>query len=120
MNVRRQMLWILGWQLGFTLIFSGLAGLLGGKHALFSAFFGGGIAVCANAGYVWQSTRKTLKDGVKKVYRAQVLAEMLKCSLIVILFTMVFTKYREVSGLPLFIVYLSTSTVFWLALLRKV
>lgn len=119
MIISNQIRWILGWQLGFTLIFAILAGLGEGTHAFLSALFGGGIAVLANAGYAWQSMRRSVEEGVKKVYRAQLLAEMLKCALTVILFTLVFVKYRQVSGLPLFIAYLSTYAVFWLALLRK-
>ena len=114
-----QIRWILAWQLGFTLIFAFLAGLGEGKHAFWSALMGGGIALVANFAYAWLSTRRKVQEGAKKVYRAQMWAEVLKFAVTVILFTLVFSKYRQVSGLPLFIAYLSTYAVFWLALLRK-
>ena len=114
-----QIRWILAWQLGITLIFAVLAGLGEGKHAFLSALLGGGIALVANFAYAWQSTRRKVQDGAKKVYRAQMWAEVLKFAVTVILFTLIFSKYRQVSGLPLFIAYLSTYAVFWLALLRK-
>ncbi len=113
------MLWILGWQAVFTLLFSAVAGAVEGQHALLSVLAGGGIAVLANTAYAWQSTRYTLDGNTKKIYRAQLWAEVLKFAITVILFGLVFVCYREVLGLPLFIAYLSTYAVFWLALLRK-
>ena len=119
MAIPKTMLWIVGWQAAFTLLFAAVAGAVEGRHALLSVLFGGGIAVLANTAYAWRSTRCILDESSKKIYRAQLWAEVLKFTITVILFGLVFARYREVLGLPLFIAYLSTYAVFWLALLRK-
>jgi len=119
MAIHPQIRWILAWQLGFTLIVAVLAAVGAGRHAFLSALFGGGIAVIANFSYAWQSSRPQMQEGAKKIFRAQLRAEVLKFAATVLLFALVFEKYHQVSGLPLFVAYMSTYAVFWLALLRK-
>lgn len=113
-----QVRWILSGQLLATLVVAALAALVGGSNAAFSALLGGGIAVLAGAAYVWRAMRQC--DGEPgKLYRAQLLGEGYKFAVTFGLFALVFTGLRNVAALPLFLAYILTFGVYWVALLKQ-
>ncbi len=113
-----QVRWILGWQVLLAIAVAVVSGLLGGRVAAVSALIGGGIAVLAGAAYVWRAMRHS--DGEPgKLYRAQMLGEGYKFAVTFGLFALVFTGLRNVAALPLFVAYILTFGVYWIALLKR-
>jgi len=117
-QVGRQVRWVLGWQLMLGVVTAAVSGLVDGWTAAVSALLGGGIGVLAGAAYVWRALRHS--EGVAgELYRAQVLGEGYKFAVTLALFMMVFLGWRNVSALPLFLAYILTFGVYWVALLKK-
>jgi ATP synthase protein I len=117
-HVRPQVRWILSCQLLATLLVAVLAGFADGSNAAVSALLGGGIAVLAGAAYVWRAMRHS-EGEPGKLYRAQMLGEGYKFAVTFGLFALVFTGLRNVSALPLFLAYILTFGVYWIALLKR-
>lgn len=117
-HVASQIRWILGWQLLLALVMAAVSGLVGGRAAAVSALLGGGIAVLAGAAYVWRAMRHS-EGEPGKLYRAQMLGEGYKFAVTFGLFALVFTGLRNVAALPLFLAYILTFGVYWVALLKQ-
>lgn len=117
-HVRPQVRWILGRQLLLTAGVAVLAGLAGGSNAAVAALVGGGIGVAAGAAYVWRALRQGDEEP-GKLYRAQMLGEGYKFAVTLGLFALVFVNWRNVPALPLFLAYILTFGVYWVALLKK-
>lgn len=117
-HVRPQVRWILSRQLLATATVAVLAGIAGGGTAAVSALLGGGIAVLAGAAYVWRAMRQS-EGEPGTLYRAQMLGEGYKFAVTIGLFALVFTGLRNVSALPLFLAYILTFGVYWVALLKR-
>ena len=117
-QVGPQVRWILSRQLSLTAAVAGLAGLAGGAGAALAALVGGAIGVLAGSAYVWRAMRHS--DGEPgKLYRAQMLGEGYKFAVTLGLFVLVFVNWRDVPALPLFLAYILTFGVYWVALLKK-
>lgn len=54
---------------------------------------------------------------IKKIIRAQYSAEIHKLIFTILLFSLIFTQFKEVNALPLFATYGATLVVYWLALI---
>lgn len=117
-HVRPQVRWILSRQILVTACVAAIAGIAGGSNAAVSALLGGGIAVAAGSAYVWRAMRHS--DGEsEKLYRAQMLGEGYKFAVTFGLFALVFSGLRNVAALPLFVAYILTFGVYWIALLKQ-
>lgn len=114
-----QISWILGCQAALVIILAGGAGVVGGANVALSVLAGGLIGVVANAGYVLRATRLGSCLDPVKAYRAQAAGEGFKFLLTLAGFALVFLKFKEVAVLPLFLGYVSTFVIFWVALLKK-
>lgn len=114
-----QVRWILSRQLALSALLAAIAGAVWGTHSAISALTGGLIGVIANFGYVWRAMRLPSGTDPVKVYRAQAAGEAFKFALTLGLFALVFTQYKEVAALPLFLGYGSTFVIHWMALLKQ-
>jgi ATP synthase protein I len=114
-----QVRWILSCQVALATFLGLIAWGTAGGGAAISMWLGGAIGVIANAGYVWRAMRMAPGNDPLKVYRAQAAGEALKFALTILLFALVFMKYREVAALPLFLGYASTFVIYWVALLKQ-
>jgi F0F1-type ATP synthase assembly protein I len=113
-----QVRWVLSRQMLLTAGGAALAGLAGGSGAAMAALVGGGIGVLAGAAYVWRAMRPG-EGEPGKLYRAQMLGEGYKFAVTLGLFVLVFVNWRDVPALPLFLAYILTFGVYWVALLKK-
>ncbi|MBU0751773.1 MAG: ATP synthase subunit I [Gammaproteobacteria bacterium] len=117
-HVRPQVRWILSRQLLLTFGVAVLAGMAGGAVAALAALVGGGIGALAGAAYVWRAMRRG-EGEPGELYRAQMLGEGYKFAVTLGLFALVFVSWRNVPALPLFLAYILTFGVYWVALLKK-
>jgi len=117
-HVRSQVRWILSRQLMLTVGVAAVAGLAGGPLAALAALLGGGIGALAGTAYVWRAMRRD-EGEPGELYRAQMLGEGYKFAVTLGLFALVFVGWREVPALPLFLAYILTFGVYWVALLQK-
>lgn len=117
-QVRRHVHWVLSRQVFVTLVIAVLAGLAGGARFASAALAGGGIGVIAAAAYAWRALRQS-GIGPGRLYRAQMLGEGYKFAVTLGLFALVFVVWRDVAALPLFLAYILTFGVYWVALLQK-
>jgi len=110
--------WVLFWQAVTTVMVALLSGLIGeGTHAGLSALVGGGIGILSGAAYAWRSMRKDSADP-RRAFQAQVLGEAYKFAVTIFCFALVFTGYRELVAVPMFVAYVLTFVVYWAALLK--
>ncbi len=87
-----------------------------GKLAAISAFAGGAIGFIT--GWVYANKMfAPLGSDAKKIARAHYSAEAYKLVFTVLLFSLVFTQFKEVLALPLFVGYGATLLVYWAALI---
>jgi ATP synthase protein I len=109
--------WVLIWQAVVTVTVALLSILMAGKHAGMSALVGGGIGIMSGAAYAWRSMRKGSAEP-RRAFQAQVLGEAYKFAVTIFFFALVFTGYRDVVAIPLFVAYVLTFVVYWAALLK--
>ncbi|WP_300452032.1 ATP synthase subunit I [Accumulibacter sp.] len=116
-----QVRWVLRRQLGVTLAVALVAGLVLGVNAAVSALLGGGIAMASALAYAWRALRQpsTAAADAKKAFNAQVAGEAYKFAVTLLLFALVFKSYAQLAALPLFLAYVATVVVYWMALLRQ-
>ncbi len=116
-----QVRWVLRSQLGVTLAAALVAGLALGLNAAVSALLGGGIAMASALAYVWRALRESRMAGsdAKRAFNAQVAGEGYKFAVTLLLFALVFKSYAQLAALPLFLTYVATVVVYWMALLRQ-
>lgn len=81
-----------------------------------AASIGGAIGFLT--GFVYAKKMTTpIGEEVKKIIRAHYSAEAYKLIFTVLLFSLVFTQYKEVNAMPLFLGYFATLIVYWAALI---
>ena len=112
-----QVRWVLSRQALTTLCVAAVAGAVGGLDAAVSALLGGGIGVAGAFAYAWRAIRDDEKDP-RRAYRAQVLGETYKYAVVLGGFALVFVGYKDLTALPLFLGYVLTVVVYWMALLK--
>jgi ATP synthase protein I len=119
--VHPQVRWVLRSQLGVTLAAALIAALALGFDAAISALLGGGIAMASALAYVWRALRESRMAGpdAKRAFNAQVAGEGYKFAVTLLLFALVFKSYAQLVALPLFLTYVATVVVYWMALLRQ-
>ncbi len=114
-----QVSWILSRQVALTIVLAALAWGVVDTNAAVSVLIGGSIGVIANLGYVLRGMRMSSGSDPVKAYRAQAAGEGFKFLLTLVGFALVFMEYREVAVFSLFLGYVSTLAIFWVALLKQ-
>lgn len=112
-----QVRWVLSRQALTTVCFAAVVGAIGGLQAGVSALLGGGIGTAGALAYAWRAIRAGEIDA-NKAYRAQLLGEAYKYAVVLGGFALVFTSYKDLAALPLFVGYALTVVVYWMALLK--
>jgi ATP synthase protein I len=81
-----------------------------------SSFAGGAIGFLTSLIYAKKMLPPPGSDA-KKILHAHYGAEAYKLIFTILLFSLVFTQYKEVHTLPLFATYIATLLVYWVALI---
>ncbi|HWR87886.1 MAG TPA: ATP synthase subunit I [Acidiferrobacterales bacterium] len=90
--------------------------LLGsGGDAAIAALIGGAIGFVPASIYAWRMTAARVDDP-KALLGAQYRAEFYKFAVTAVLFALTFLYFRDVAALFLFLGYLATLLVYWVAL----
>ena len=81
-----------------------------------SAFAGGAVGFLTSLVY---AKKMFVPQGgeIKKILRAHYSAEAYKLAFTILLFSFVFTQFKDVHALPLFVTYIATLAVYWAALI---
>ena len=87
-----------------------------GVIAAASAFAGGAIGFLTSLIYAIKMLAPPGSDA-NKIMRSHYSAEAYKLFFTILLFSLVFTQYKEVHVLPLMATYAATLTVYWVALI---
>ena len=87
-----------------------------GLQAAASAFVGGAIGFFTSFVYAIKMLAP-LGSEAKKIMRSHYSAEAYKLVVTILLFSLVFTQYKDVHVLPLMATYAATLTVYWVALI---
>lgn len=90
--------------------------LIIGVTAAVSAFLGGAIGFLTSLIYAKKMLAPPGSEA-KKIIRAHYSAEAYKLIFTILLFSLVFTQYKEVHALSLFATYAATLAVYWIALI---
>lgn len=114
-----QVSWILSRQVALAIVLAIAAGVMFDVNAAVSTIAGGFIGVVANLGYVLRAMRMSGEGNPVKVYQAQAAGEGLKFLLTLVGFALVFLGYKGVAVMPLFLGYVSTFVIYWVALLKQ-
>ena len=103
-------------QIAVTVTITLLMLMFQGKTAAISAFVGGAIGFLTSIVYAIKMIVSSGSEA-RKILRAHYSAEAYKLLVTILLFSLVFTQYKDISALPLFAAYAATLAVFWLALI---
>ncbi len=106
---------ILG-QVAVTSIIALMMWIVQGRLEAISAFAGGAIGFLTGLAYANKMFAPTGGD-TKNIVRAHYSAEAYKLVFTILLFSLVFTQFKDVRALPLFIGYAATLLVYWAALI---
>lgn len=115
-GVANTVIWIVGFQVLVTLVAALLMWVTQGAATGASAFAGGAVGFLTSLIY---AKKMFVPQGseLKKIIRAQYSAEAYKLIFTILLFSFVFTQFKEVHALPLFATYVATLAVYWAALI---
>ena len=103
-------------QVAVAMLASLLMLMFQGVTAAISAFVGGAIGFLTSLIYAKKMLAPIGSDA-KKIVSAHYSAEAYKLIFTILLFSLVFTQYKEVHALSLFATYAATLTVYWVALI---
>lgn len=112
----RQVWWILGLQIAVSVVGALLCLVLFGVTAALSSFVGGAIGFLSTFAYARRILGPAPADP-QRALLAHVAGEAAKFGTTVALFALVFIAWKGVAPLPLFLTYLVTLAMFWVALL---
>jgi F0F1-type ATP synthase assembly protein I len=87
-----------------------------GKNSAISAFAGGAVGFLTSLVYAKKMYAPQGAD-IKTIIRTHYSAEAYKLIFTILLFSLVFTQYKEAQALPLFATYIATLAVYWAALI---
>lgn len=87
-----------------------------GQLAALSALTGGSIGFITAMVYAKKMIAPSGSDS-KKIVKAHYSAEAYKMAFTILLFSLVFKQFKEVQALPLFLGYVGTLVVYWVALI---
>jgi len=103
-------------QVIITVAISLLMWIVQGSATAASAFAGGAVGFLTSLVYAKKMFAPQGGE-VKKILRAQYSAEAYKLAFTILLFSFIFTQFKEVHALPLFVTYIATLAVYWAALI---
>jgi len=103
-------------QVAVTLVIALTMLVIQGVASAVSAFVGGAIGFITSLVYAKKMLAPPGSEA-KKIIRAHYSAEAYKLIFTILLFSLVFTQYKEVHALPLFAAYAATLAVYWVALI---
>ncbi len=87
-----------------------------GLMSAVSAFAGGAIGFISSLVYAFKMVAP-LGSEPKKMVHTHYKAEAYKLTITILLFSLVFTQFKEVHALPLIAGYAATLAVYWIALI---
>lgn len=119
MALPREIRWLIWGQITLASAVVIISGIVAGFSAALAAAIGGGIGVIANSCAAFRALRVSAKINPVLSFRSLAAGEVLKFALIVVLFALVFSVYREVAVLPLLVGFIATFAMYWVALLKQ-
>ena len=107
---------IISVQVLVTVVIALIMLIIRGQADAASAFVGGAVGFLTSLIY---AKKMFVPKGieVKKIIRAHYSAEAYKLAFTILLFSFVFTQFKDVHALPLFVTYIATLAVYWAALI---
>ena len=103
-------------QIAMTTVIALLIWITQGRLAAMSAFIGGAVGFLTGLVYAKKMFAPKGSD-TKIIIRAHYSAEAYKLLFTILLFSLVFTQFKDVRALPLFVGYAATLLVYWAALI---
>ncbi|MEI7841423.1 MAG: ATP synthase subunit I [Gallionellaceae bacterium] len=113
---KKAIIWIVLTQVGVTVVMSLIMLITQNGGSAISAFAGGAVGFLTSLIYAKKMFAPQGSD-VKAIIRSHYSAEAYKLAFTILLFSFVFTQYKEAHALPLFATYIATLAVYWLALI---
>lgn len=108
--------WVIVMQVGITVVIGLFMLATQGKTIAISAVCGGAVGFLTSLVYA-KKMMAPQDANAKTVIRAHYSAEAYKLVFTILLFSLVFTQYKDVHALPLFATYIATLAVYWAALI---
>ena len=103
-------------QVAVTVVIALMLLVVQGVSAATSAFVGGAIGFLTSLIYAQKMLAPPGSDA-KKIMRAHYSAEAYKLIFTILMFSLVFTQYKELHAMSLFATYAATLAVYWVALI---
>ncbi|TAJ80930.1 MAG: hypothetical protein EPO42_03090 [Gallionellaceae bacterium] len=115
-GVANAVVWIILVQLAVTVAISLILLIAQDLVGAASAFAGGAVGFLTSLVYAKKMFAPQGSE-IKKVIRAHYSAEAYKLGFTILLFSFVFTQFKDAHALPLFATYVATLAVYWAALI---
>ncbi|MEW6562170.1 MAG: ATP synthase subunit I [Pseudomonadota bacterium] len=103
-------------QAAVTFVIALVLAVLQDRAAAVSALAGGAVGFLTSWVYAKRMFAGQSTGDLKKIVRAQYMAEAYKLVFTILLFSVIFTQFKDVRPLPLFAAYGATLAVYWAAL----
>ncbi|MDP2806122.1 MAG: ATP synthase subunit I [Gallionellaceae bacterium] len=113
---KKAVIWIVLTQISVTVVISLIVLITTNAGSAISAFAGGAVGFLTSLVYAKKMFAPKGSD-LKTIIRSHYSAEAYKLAFTILLFSLVFTQYKEVHALPLFATYIATLAVYWAALI---
>lgn len=115
-GIANAVVWIISVQIIVTIAISLILLIAQDLAVAASAFAGGAVGFLTSLVYAKKMFAPQGAE-LKKVIRAHYSAEAFKLGFTILLFSFVFTQFKDVHALPLFATYVATLAVYWVALI---
>lgn len=116
LGIANTVVWVITAQLTLTVVISLILLIAQNLVVAASAFAGGAVGFLTSLVYAKKMFAPQDAE-LKKIIRAHYSAEAYKLAFTILLFSFVFTQFKEVHALPLFATYVATLAVYWVALI---
>jgi len=113
---KKAVVWIVLTQISITVVISLVMLVTQNGGSAISAFAGGAVGFLTSLVYAKKMFAPEGSD-LKTIIRSHYSAEAYKLAFTILLFSFVFTQYKEAHALPLFATYIATLAVYWVALI---
>lgn len=113
---KKAVVWIVLTQISVTVVISLVMLVTQNGGSAISAFAGGAVGFLTSLVYAKKMFAPEGSD-LKIIIRSHYSAEAYKLVFTILLFSLVFTQYKEAHALPLFATYIATLAVYWAALI---
>lgn len=115
-GIANTVVWIISVQIIVTIAISLILLIAQNLAVAASAFAGGAVGFLTSLVYAKKMFAPQGAE-LKKVIRAHYSAEAFKLGFTILLFSFVFSQFKDVHALPLFATYVATLAVYWVALI---